>query len=115
MKLLSPFPNFSKFLQADNNSIVFSWEGPRARFVSDYSIKSILDTLQSLGNIKHRDITPDNLVFNGDAVILLDFSFACFPNEITRISQDLGGRYKCPSGFNDEYSLRKVQQELLHE
>lgn len=103
-------PYLPKLVAEDHDSLTLSWEGPRSKFISDDDANGILECL---GPIKHRDIRPDNVLFNGQNSVLIDFTFASFPGEITNVSHDLGGKYKCPNGFNDEYSLRKVQQELL--
>lgn len=93
--------------------LVMSWAGPQATFLPEKDVLQIMGGLNSLG-ITHRDITPDNLRFDGEKIVLIDYSFAVFPGEVTNVSKDLGGKYKCPHGFNDEYSMRKIQQELLH-
>jgi len=112
LKILSPFGVVPQIKAETADTILMSWEGPQARFLPERDLTKILHVLKK-ADITHRDITPENLTFNGEGIMLLDFSFAVFPNEVTMVSKDLGGKYKCPHGFNDEYSLRKIQQELL--
>lgn len=112
LKLLASQPNFPRLISESPDSFIMSWEGPSARFIPDQDVYNILTALRSF-KVTHRDVQPENLVFNGSSVVLIDFSFAVFPREITRVPKDLGGIFKCPVGFNDEYSFKKVQQHLM--
>lgn len=82
-------------------------------WISDAQASKILDVL-SIYNVQHRDIRPDNLVWDGQDVRLVDFAYAIHRGELTNVTYDLGGKYRCPVGVNDEYSLRKVQRELFN-
>ena len=103
---------FPHLVKEDEISITMEWCGPRAVFISNLDVSNLSTTLK-INGITHRDITPDNVVFNGRNAILLDPAYACYDGEITRVSHDLGGKFKCPHGFNDEYSLQKTQEYLL--
>lgn len=104
--------NFPHILTWDSNSITMKWAGIRAKWIPELEVQSILGWLQA-NKITHRDIRPDNLLFNGDNIVLVDFSFAVEKGEVTNYHYDLGGKYKCPNGFNDEYSLRKIQGDMI--
>lgn len=112
LTVLGQYSNFPKILSFDDNSITMSYEGMRAKWIPEDDAKDILHALKRL-SIVHRDIRPDNLLWNGENVVLIDFSFATQGDEITNYHYDLGGPYKCPYGFNDEYSLRKIQGEII--
>ena len=99
------------FISDNECAIKMSYEGFPAKWLPSLDINIILAGLD-VSKIKHRDIRPSNLLWNGNRVVLIDFSFATIGDEITNYHYDLGGAYKCPYGFNDEYSLKKVQAEL---
>lgn len=101
-----------RVLAEDDLSLTMSWEGPYASHITGRNLERIVFALYDK-RITHRDIRPDNLLFNGSRVILIDFAFAVRPGELAQTSHDLGKPYRCPTGFDDDYSIRKVQQELL--
>lgn len=113
LKRLDGSKFFPKLLGYESNSISMSYEGIWAKWLPENDLVGILSYLRMEGII-HRDIRPGNLLWNGDNVVLIDFSFAMSGDEITNYHYDLGGRYKCPYGFDDEYSLRKIQKELIN-
>lgn len=94
------------------DSILMTYEGPRAAHIPEHDLKAIASLLRSNGII-HRDIRPDNLLWDGRNVVLIDYSYAIQVGEQTNYSHDLGGGFKSPYGFDDEYSLRKIQHALL--
>jgi hypothetical protein len=51
-------------------------------------------------------------LWNGKNVVLIDFAWAIHTGEKRETPKDLGEGYRCPDGFNDEYSLRKIKEEL---
>lgn len=106
MKKLDWSENFSKFISESDHSITMEWIGPRASFVSTEDFQNILAELR-ITRLSHRDIRPENILFNGKNAVLIDFSMAINDGEVANTSYDLGGQFKCPHGFNDEYSLRK--------
>lgn len=105
-------PNVPAILDEDELSITMDWCGIKAKWISDIDLQDILHSLEMAG-ITHRDIRPENILWNGDNLILIDFSFSTIGDEVTNYHYDLGGKYKCPYGFNDEYSFKKVQEELI--
>mgnify|MGYP001604824344 CR=1 FL=1 len=113
LRRLDPSPYFPRFIEEGENSITMSWEGPRATFIPETDMQGILRRLRDSGGITHRDIRPDNLLYNGANTVLVDFAMATFPGEVTNTSHDLGGEYRWPHGFNDEYSLLKSIQKLM--
>jgi len=104
--------HFPKVLSEDETSISMEYSGCRAAWLPENDIRFITDALEST-DIMHRDICPNNVLWNGSHAVLVDFSFSTMGKEITNYHYDLGGKFKCPYGFNDEYSLRKVQSELI--
>ena len=111
LKRLQGWQHVPMLIEEDEWSFKMSYEGMRVKWIPDNQFNDILHMLRS-NNITHRDIKPDNLLWNGDNVVLIDWSWAIFDGETTNYSHDLGGNYKCPLGFNDEYSLRRVQREI---
>ena len=112
MRMLGGYQHFPSFISENDDSITMPWCGPRTSHISGNDRDIIIGVLKLYG-ITHRDIRPDNLLFNGKNTVLIDFAFAIRPGELSQTSHDLGKPYKCPHGFNDDYSIRKVQQELL--
>lgn len=112
LKKLSGYRHFPKVISEDDRSITMNYSGPRAQWLPEDDIRYIYKALDTEG-ITHRDIRPENLLWNGVHAVLVDFSFAVMEKEVTNYHYDLGGSYKCPYGFNDEYSLRKIQAEML--
>ena len=112
LELLQGYPYFPQVLDSDEDSITMTYEGLTAIWLPEGDVNRIIELLKEF-KITHRDIRPENLLWNGRNIVLIDWSFATFEGEVTNYHYDLGGKYKCPHGFNDEYSLRKVQQELL--
>lgn len=105
-------PNFPKIQKKTSHSIDMDYAGIPALWIPDMDRFEIELSLSGW-KITHRDIQPSNLLWDGQHVILIDFAYAVLPGDVTNYHYDLGGKYKCPHGFNDEYSLRKVQQELM--
>ena len=103
---------FPKLLESDSTSFTMSYVGPRAKFIPEKDVQKILSFLRE-HSYEHRDIRPENLLWNGHNVVLCDFAWMIWAKETTNYSHDVGGAYKSPYGFDDEYSLRKVQKELL--
>jgi len=99
-------------LSTDENSITMTYEGPRTKFIPERDAQIILDWLR-IKFLIHRDIRPENILWNGKNIVLIDLAWMIRVGEDTNYSHDIGGKYKSPYGFNDEYSLRKVQKELL--
>lgn len=112
LKRLEGYFYFPKVISVSNNSLTLSYEGFPAYWIPEKDLQEILSILHSNG-ITHRDIQPSNILWNGNNIVLIDFSFATYRNEITNYHYDLGGSYKCRQGFSDEYSLRKIQAELI--
>lgn len=99
-------------VSTDTHSIVMNYQGFPTRWIPESDLREIVEDLKR-NRITHRDIRPTNVLWNGTHIVLIDFSFATIGDELTNFHYDLGGSYKCPYGFNDEYSLRKIQKELL--
>ena len=99
-------------IHSDENSITMTWRGIKAKWISEFDLIEIVSELDD-NKIIHRDIKPDHILWDGDNLTLIDFSFSTIGKEVTNYHYDLGGTYKCPYGFNDEYSLRKIQSELI--
>jgi serine/threonine protein kinase len=103
----------TKMLHGDATSITMEYVGPQATFIPEAELQSILQWLR-LHQVIHRDIRPENIVWDGKKVYLIDFAWAVRNGEQTNYSHDVGGTYKAPWGFDDEYSLRKIQHDLWH-
>ena len=112
LESLRGYLHYPSVIHSDGDSITIPWMGIRAKWVSEFDLIEIVFELDD-SKIVHRDIKPDNLLWDGENLILIDFSFSTIGKETTNYHYDLGGSYKCPYGFNDEYSLRKVQSELM--
>lgn len=112
LEKLKSYRHFPKVIFEDERSIVMRYAGPRAEWIPEEDVNCILSALRE-EEIEHRDIRPENILWNGVHAVLVDFSFATVGEEVTNYHYDLGGKYKCPYGFNDEYSLRKIQREML--
>jgi len=112
LKLLDKYYFFPRLISEDDTSVTMSWEGPKAVFIPEYDKRLILEALRDR-RITHRDISPDNLLWNGKNVVLIDFAFAVIEGDVTNASHDLGKPFRCPHGFNDEYSLMQSQAQLL--
>lgn len=106
------YENFPQIVKASETSIFMEYAGLPAIWLPEDDLLEIISRLDD-NEIIHRDIQPSNLLWNGKHVVLIDFAYAVNPGDVTNYHYDLGGKYKCPHGFSDEYSLRKVQQELL--
>lgn len=104
--------NFPILLKKTSHSIEMEYAGIPAIWIPENAIYAILEDLEE-EEIIHRDIQPSNILWNGKNCVLIDFAYAVQPGDVTNYHYDLGGKYKCPHGFSDEFSLRKVQQELL--
>lgn len=111
LKILDGYGYFPTVISDDYCSITMEDSGVRARWISEKDMKSILGFMEQYG-IKHKDISPENILWNGDNCVLIDFLFAENKNEETLCPMDLGGMYKCPHGFNDEYSIMKVRDNF---
>jgi serine/threonine protein kinase len=91
-------------------SFKISYEGSKAKKLREEDIQLIIQSLRK-HKIIHRDIIPDNLLWNGKNVVLIDFAWAIHEGEEFDCPEHTGGIYRCPEGFNDEYSLRKIKEE----
>lgn len=103
---------FPMLCSSTDDSIYMEYVGGPAAWVPESDCLAILDALRSR-KVIHRDIRPENLLWNGKNCVLIDFTYAVNQGDVTNYHYDLGGQYKCPYGFNDEYSLRKIQHDLM--
>lgn len=73
---------------------------------------AICDHLQD-AKVVHRDVRPENLMIKDNIIKLIDFGWARMASEPDGKFPDLlGYPYKCPSGFNDRYSMKRVIKYL---
>ena len=114
LKSLSWSDYFPKVIDVGKDYIDMSNEGILAKWIPDNDTKEIISALKK-EKILHRDIGVGNVLWNGKNCVLIDFTFSIYDNENNDInySYDLGLNYKCPYGYNDEYSIKKLQSELL--
>lgn len=103
---------FPRIIDSGVNWFSMHYEGIPALWIPQKSLDGILFGLKANG-VTHRDIKPENILWNGENCVLIDFSYAVHPKDITNHHYNLGGKYKSPYGFDDEFSLRKVQFELM--
>lgn len=109
---LQKYPYAPKLVSHGDYFVTMSYEGERIKFLSDADLNGILKMLRE-ENITHRDISPHNLVWNGKNAVLVDYAWAdCNGLNDLPTPQNLGEEFKAPHGFDDEWSLRKVQEIL---
>jgi SAM-dependent methyltransferase len=108
---LKDTPIVPKVLSISTDRYKMTYGGIPIKKLREEDIQLILKSLRS-HRIIHRDITPSNLLWNGKNVVLIDFAWAIHTGEKRETPKDLGEGYRCPDGFNDEYSLRKIKEEL---
>lgn len=106
------YPVFPKVLKQDEFGFVMTYLGPRTAWIPESQLVTILNMLKQKG-VTHRDIRPENVLWNGETISLIDFTWAVREGEETNYSARLGQPYKSPYGFDDEYSLRRCQFELM--
>ena len=104
--------HFQRLLSDDKEFIEMSYEGIPALWIPNDDLAQILTEL-ACRQIIHRDIRPENLLWNGTHCVLIDFAYAVHAGDITNYHYDLGQPYKSPHGYNDEFSLRKTQFKLM--
>lgn len=76
---------------------------------TDVQVYQILLALAEKGCC-HNDIKPDNILVNKKHQLkLIDFAWATWNGEdiLDSWPKTIGSTFKCPEGFDDEYSLRK--------
>lgn len=112
LETLRAHTHYPTVIHSDEDSITMTWRGIKAKWISEFDLIEIVSELDD-NKIVHRDVKPDNLLWDGENLTLIDFSFSTIGKETTNYHYDLGGKYKCSYGFNDEYSLRKIQLELM--
>lgn len=110
---LSPSGYFPTLIEVGEDDFTMRYIGPRAKWIPEQDLVFVLDSLNVEG-ITHRDIRPENILWNGHHIVLIDWTWAIRKGEQTNYSARLGQPYKSPYGFNDEYSLRKIQSELIY-
>lgn len=112
LELLKGSPYFPKVIAVDGDNFTMEYSGMRASWISDEDASRILSDLKDK-RISHRDVRPENIVWDGKNCILLDFSYAVHPEDVTNYHYDLGGEFKWENGFSDEFSLKKTQAFLM--
>jgi len=102
-----------RLISHEEAAIQMSYEGPRLKTLSDRDCAEIIRMLQT-ENVQHRDIRPENLRFNGENAVLIDYEWASW-NHSSDVPPPsyLGEEFRAPHGFDDEWSLARVQQTLL--
>jgi SAM-dependent methyltransferase len=100
-----------RVLAVKDNSYTMKYAGIPITKLTDEDIQFILSELKKY-KVVHRDITPSNLRWNGQHIVLIDFGWAIHEGEDLPAPEGLGEQFKAPEGFDDEYSLKKVQQYL---
>lgn len=105
-------PLTPKVQNIQHDSYFIEYAGVPITQLTDSDIAFVLAELKKY-NVVHRDITPSNLCFNGKNVMLIDFGWAIHAGETLDAPEALGEEFKDPNGYNDEYSLKKIQKHLL--
>lgn len=114
LRMVRIHPNFANYfsINMERFEIKIDYAGIPALWIPEKDLTAILGMLRD-EKIIHRDIQPSNILWNGKNCVLIDFAYAVQPGELTNYHYDLGGEFRCPHGFNDEYSLRKTQAYLM--
>jgi SAM-dependent methyltransferase len=111
LRELADTPIAPKLGKVGHRSIEISYEGIPIKKLAEKDIQLILKHLRK-HKIVHRDIKPSDLLWNGENVVLIDYGWAVHEGEKSDCPEHIGGGYRCPTGFDDEYSLKKIKKEL---
>lgn len=114
MKELEDSPLVPNLLEVKEDGIVMTYGGKPIVELTDKDIDDLLALLRK-HKIIHRDIMPSNLLRKDGHIVLIDFGWAIKEGENYPPGKYLGSKWKCPDGFDDEWSLRAVQRSLRGE
>lgn len=68
--------------------------------------------LMQVCKIQHRDIRPENLIWDGDDVLyLIDFGWAKWADEEFKTPKHLGGKYRSPKGPSDMWAIEQLVKD----
>ena len=122
LKLVRGKPGFQQLKKTDWPILYTAYAGSRLkqkdvdRDVAAAQALKILERLRQAG-VVHRDIRPDNLLWDGRRIVLIDFQWAFFAGSFFKSVDDapgvLGGKYKSPHGFKDRYSMWATLRDIF--
>jgi SAM-dependent methyltransferase len=114
MKELKDSPLVPNLISIKKDRMVMSYGGKQITELTEEDIEGLLFLLRE-HKIIHRDIMPSNLLRKNGHVVLIDFGWAIKEGEDLPAGKYLGEEWKCPDGFDDEWSLKAVQRYLKGE